>query len=55
MNCTDSEVNYEIKKYQDTIIRLKKENDSLKAKNIYLTGELKKCDNWVNILEDNKK
>ena len=44
----ENQPKYTVKTYEDTIFRLKKENDLLKL-------ELEKCDDWVDFLESDDK
>ncbi len=55
LNCSESKNDFTCKTYQETILKLQKENDSIKQSNIQLKNELKKCDDWVNFLEGEEK
>ncbi len=55
LSCSESKNDFTCKTYQETIIELQKENDSIKQSNTQLKNELKKCDDWVNFLEGEEK
>ncbi len=55
LSCSESKNDFTCKTYQETILRLQKENDSIKQSNTQLKNKLEKCDDWVNFIEEGEK